>query len=400
VAPPAPAAPDPQATDPAAAAQPAPAAAAAPAAPTLAERLQARWFSPLAPPLLLRPLALLFGALAGTRRALYRAGLLRAGHPGVPVIVVGNRIVGGAGKTPVTIALVEALRARGWRPAVVSRGYGTRADARRAVRAEGGADEAAAVGDEPLLIARRTGAAVWVGRDRLAAAQAVRAAHPAVDVIVCDDGAQHLRLARDIDVLVFDDRGAGNGALLPAGPLREPLGAAAAGATLLVLYNAPAPSTALPGHVARRHLGAPRTLQAWWAGEAPPPGGWAALQGRPVRACAGIAHPERFFAALRAEGLVVQALPLRDHDDFATLPWPRADAPSTHTTPPPGKPPGPPPRDVLLTEKDAIKLDPARVARERPGDRVWVVPMELALPAPFVDALFAALGPRPPGAPR
>lgn len=353
------------------------------------ERLQARWYSALPPPLLWRPASALFSLIAGARRRLYGAGLLHAGHPGVPVVVVGNRIVGGAGKTPVTIAIVEALSAQGWQPAVVSRGYGARVRGVRPVDPRGGAIEAAAVGDEPLLIARRTGVPVLVGRDRLAAAQAVRAAHPATDVIVCDDGAQHLRLARDLDVLVFDERGAGNGALLSAGPLREPLDAPAAAPACLVLYNAPAPSTPLPGHVAGRSLAAPVSLQAWWAGEPADAEGWATLQGRSIRAVAGIAHPARFFEALRAQGFAVQPIALRDHDDFASLPWPPADA---------GDPAAP--RDLIVTEKDAVKLDPARLARERPGDRVWVAPMRLALPAAFLDAMAQVLGPRPAAPPR
>ncbi len=168
---------------------------------------------------LLWPASLLYRAVSGVHRALFRAGVLRVQRLSVPVVVVGNVIAGGAGKTPVVIALVEHLRQRGIAAGVVSRGYGRRTTGVREVRPE---DTAADAGDEPLLVRRRTGAPVFVGERRADAGRALLAAHPEVRVIVSDDGLQHHALARDIELCVFDERGAGNGWLLPAGPLREP----------------------------------------------------------------------------------------------------------------------------------------------------------------------------------
>ena len=319
---------------------------------------------------MLRPLGLLHRALVALRRAAYRLGLRRVARLDVPVVVVGNRVAGGAGKTPVTIALVQALREAGRRPGIVSRGHGGRAVAPLEVGPDTAAGQA---GDEPVLMRRRTGVPVVVGRDRVAAARALRRLHPDIDVIVCDDGLQHLRLGRDVEIVVLDERGGGNGWLLPAGPLREPLDAPPAAPCQLVLHNTDHPAAPLAGGRTRRHLAGAVPLARWWAGEAATPGALAALQGRPVLASAGVGQPARFFDALRAAGLTVRPQPLDDHHDHARLPWP-ADA-----------------REVLVTEKDAIKLDPARIARERPDVAVWVVPLALALPEGFVAQVLDAL---------
>jgi tetraacyldisaccharide 4'-kinase len=328
-------------------------------APTAAARLEALWQAGGPRQWLLRPLAGLHGALVGLRRALYRAGVLHTRRLDVPVIVVGNRVAGGAGKTPVTLALVAALQVAGWRPGIVSRGHGSRDRHARPVRAD---SRAAEVGDEPLLMQRRSGRPVWVGHDRVAAAHGLRQAHPEVDVIVCDDGLQHLRLGRDIEIVVFDERGAGNGWLLPAGPLREPIDAPPAAPLALTLYTCARPSTALPGDCAERHLAGAVALADWWRGVPATVAALQALCGRRVLASAGIGQPQRFFDGLRALGLDIAPLPLDDHHDHARLPWP-IDTP-----------------EVVITEKDAIKLDPARLAAERPGLRVWVVPLALQLP--------------------
>ena len=168
--------------------------------------------------LALWPLSLPYRALVALRRTLYRWGVLRSERLPVPVIVVGNVIAGGAGKTPVTLALVRHLQATGWQPGVISRGYGRSSDGCREVLPASTASE---VGDEPLLIARAAGVPVFVARRRAQAGRALLAAHPATDVIVCDDGLQHLALARTVEICVFNDEGVGNGFLLPAGPLRE-----------------------------------------------------------------------------------------------------------------------------------------------------------------------------------
>lgn len=355
------------------------AAAAAEDARGAAARLEAIWQRGGAVQWLLRPLALLHATLVGLRRGLYRAGLLRREHLPVPVIVVGNRVAGGAGKTPVTIALVEALRAAGRRPGIVSRGHG-RSDL-AALHEVQPQDPAAICGDEPLLMRRRTGAPVVVGRDRAAAARQLLARHPDTDVIVCDDGLQHLRLARDIEIVVFDERGAGNGWLLPAGPLREPVDAPPAGRVQLAVHNTggaePAPGLP-PGERLQRRLGAPVALADWWTGEPARSGeaAWAALRGRRLLASAGTGQPARFFDALRAQGLDLDTLALDDHHGHATLPWP-----ATAT-------------EVLVTEKDAVKLDPARLAAERPGLRIHVVPLVLQLPPGLISTVLQALAAR------
>ncbi|MDE2298822.1 MAG: tetraacyldisaccharide 4'-kinase, partial [Burkholderiales bacterium] len=186
----------------------------------LAQRLQRAWLTRGALAYALLPVATLFLAVTALRRGLYRIGWLRTQAVSAPVIVVGNLVAGGAGKTPTVIAIVAALRRHGYSPGVVSRGYGASIKGLLDVTRKLSAAEC---GDEPLLLHLRTGAPVVVGRNRVAAARHLLRQHPAVDVIVSDDGLQHLALARDVQVLVFDERGAGNRWLLPAGPLREPL---------------------------------------------------------------------------------------------------------------------------------------------------------------------------------
>jgi tetraacyldisaccharide 4'-kinase len=288
-------------------------------------------------------------------------------QPPVPVLVVGNLVVGGGGKTPTVIAMTQALLRAGHRPGIVSRGHGRRGDSARAVTPDAAAVD---VGDEPLLIARRTGGPVWVGRDRPAAARALCMAHPDVDVLIADDGLQHRALARQAEIIVFDGRGAGNGLLMPAGPLRQPLPGTLA-AHSRVLYTAGRASTALPGWVGRRRIDTAWPLAAWRAGDGRQALPLQALQGRPLLAVAGIAAPEAFFAMLRASGLDVQGLALPDHHAYATVPWV------------PGTP------DVVTTEKDAVKLSPTAAG----ATRVWVVPLDLSLPDELVGQTIALLFP-------
>ena len=300
----------------------------------------------------LLPLSWLYGALVAWRRRAFARGWLASGHPGVPVVVVGNVVAGGAGKTPTTIALVQQLRARGLHVGVVSRGYGRQDRQLREVHADSVASE---VGDEPLLIARHTGVPVWVGASRLQTARALRQAHPEVQLLVCDDGLQHLALQRDLEICVMDERGVGNGWLLPAGPLREPWPRAV---DLLLFTD----GRALPGAPAHS-FSARRTLAAEAInghGERRALAHWRA---QPVDAVAGLARPEAFFEMLRAQGLqLAQAQALPDHDDFAQ--W-RPPA-SGH--------------DLLCTEKDAVKLW-ARCPQ------AWAVPLVLEPEAGFLTAL-------------
>lgn len=335
----------------------------------LARRLEGAWLSrgPLAVALL--PLALVFATLTALHRALFRSGWLRSDTLAVPVVVVGNIVAGGAGKTPTVLAVVELLRARGHTPGIVSRGYGRDGDAVVEVHAD---SPAAQVGDEPLLLRRRAAAPVVVGRDRAAAARRLLRLHPQVDIIVSDDGLQHRRLARDVQVLVFDERGVGNGWPLPAGPLREPLPRPLPPHSLVV-YNAATETTALPGFLALPSLRGLSTLPAWWRGDQPSMQALHTLQGRPLLAAAGMARPQRFFAMLRAMGLSPTELSLPDHHDFDTLPWPTDTA------------------DVLVTEKDAVKLDPAALG----NTRVWVATLDFALGADFDAALAQCLATAP-----
>ena len=345
--------------------------------------LQRHWWRPRLTPLTaaLLPLSWLVGAVAARRRAGARAPALR-----VPVIVVGNVIVGGAGKTPTVIALVALLRELGLTPGIVSRGHG-RAGAQVLLldaATPPAAATPAAFGDEPLLMHRRTGAPVAVGRARREAALRLLAAHPEVDVLVADDGLQHHALARDIELVVFDGRGIGNGRPLPAGPLRERADAiwpaAADTPPRFILVNGrwpAAPARALPPprercFEAERALGGAVALADWSRGAPATREALHALRGRRVLAAAGIGDPERFFAMLEDAGLAIDRLPLADHADFAVLPWPAGTA------------------DVIVTEKDAVKL----AAHALGGTRVWVATLDFGLPPALAHALGGALAAR------
>jgi tetraacyldisaccharide 4'-kinase len=315
----------------------------------------------------LQPLSWLYGSGARLHAALYRSGLRQAARPPRPLIVVGNLVAGGAGKTPVVIALVALLRQLGYAPGVVSRGYGRTDRHTQCVDAH---SSASAVGDEPLLIHLRTRAPVAVAARRIDAARALCEAHPEVDLLIADDGLQHHALARDAQVIVFDERGAGNGLLLPAGPLREPLPSSVPDRSI-VLYNATRASAALPGFIATRTLAGAVELPHWRQGQRADPQAWMLLRERRLIACAGTAVPERFFAMLRAQGLAFDAVALPDHADYAALPWPD-DA-----------------TDVVLTEKDAVKIAPQRVTRTR----VWVAPLDLQLDPAIGPVLMRWLPP-------
>lgn len=303
--------------------------------------LQHAWLrrGPLA--CLLWPVSLLYGVVAAVHRQLYARGARRIERLPVAVIVVGNVVAGGAGKTPVVIELVQHLRHRGLKVGVVSRGYGRTDTGCREVRRE---DDAALSGDEPLLIRRRTDAPVFVARRRAEAGRALLAAYPQTEVIVSDDGLQHHALARDIEICVFDTRGVGNAWLLPAGPLREPWPRPVD----LVLRAARAP---VAGHELRRSLG---DTAGRADGTRMPLAG---LRGRPVHAVAAIAQPESFFAMLREVGIdVAQATALPDHAGFEGF---TAGAAT-----------------LVCTEKDAAKL-----WRTQPG--AWAVPLEVEIDAAF-----------------
>jgi tetraacyldisaccharide 4'-kinase len=297
------------------------------------------WYRQPHPPWWLKPLSLLYGAAAGLRRLLYAKHLRASTRLAAAVIVVGNLSVGGTGKTPLVCWLVERLRERGLRPGVVSRGYGAASGDVRRVDAD---DDPYVVGDETVLLARRTGVPVAMGRDRPAAGQLlVRAG---CDVIVSDDGLQHYPLARDCEIVVVDgDRRFGNGWLLPAGPLREtPARLASADAVVVngggAMLDRALAMRLIANHAASLH-----------GGEVKPLADFAAS---PVHAVAGIGNPERFFNMLRAHGIEVTGHPLPDHAHLQAADITFADS-----------------RPVLMTEKDAVKC------RALPAPRHWFVPV-------------------------
>ncbi|WP_420853890.1 tetraacyldisaccharide 4'-kinase, partial [Rhodoferax fermentans] len=276
------------------------------------------------------PLSLLYRLLIGLRAALFHTGLLATRRVAVPVVIVGNVVAGGAGKTPVVIALVEHLQRRGIRVGVISRGYGRSLAGCQEVTQQRAAQE---VGDEPALIHRRTGAPVFVAEERVHAAQALLARHPQTQIILSDDGLQHLALHRDLEIGVFDERGVGNGFLLPAGPLREPWPRRLD----LVLRSGTAPT--FDGFRIRRTLADHAVTQD---GSQIPLRELASQPTAPLLALAAIAQPEVFFTMLRQLGLTLQStLALPDHYDFKSF---SANEYKGYR--------------LICTEKDAVKLWP------------------------------------------
>ncbi len=298
----------------------------------------------------------MFRAVVFLRRTAYRIGLLRATHPGIPVIVVGNLIVGGSGKTPLVLWIAEFLRAQGWSPGIVSRGYGSRDESPRAATI---ASDASQTGDEPIVLARRSGCPVWVGPDRVRVAAALRESHPGVDVLLLDDGLQHYRIARDIEIAVVGSQGFGNGFMVPAGPLREPRSRLRS-VDAVVTHGAPRVdgyAMKLEGELMHRMLDASDRRRAQ------------SFAGARVHGVAGIGDPERFFRTLAAFGMQVAPHPFPDHHPFraAELEF-GDDAP------------------IVMTEKDAVKC------RGFAKPNFWVLPVSAVLDARFGDWLLKRLG--------
>jgi tetraacyldisaccharide 4'-kinase len=349
-------------------------------------RRQARWLASAQqrgwPARCLWPLSLLYAALMRLRRWLYAVGIFKTERLPVPVIVVGNVVVGGAGKTPTVVALVQQLRALGWQPGVVSRGFGRNSSATLSVQT---GTPVELCGDEPALIQRATGVPVFVGARRADAARALLQAHPQVDLLLCDDGLQHLALGRDLSVVVFDERGSGNGWQLPAGLLREtwPGAYQSSAQNTLVLrqHREGHAATALPLASGLAVFDAVRRL----GDRVRAPDGstlaLAALQGLSLTALAGIARPQAFFDMLRARGLQIEReVALPDHADLSAYgEW------AQH--------PGP----LVCTEKDAVKLFAALSASSTGATpSVWAVALKLQLDETFFSAVLARL----PGTPR
>ena len=311
--------------------------------------LERHWYGVTPVSFLLFPLSLVFRALVALRRALYRTGPLRPVGVRVPVVVVGNLTVGGTGKTPLVMWLVGFLRARGMRPGIVSRGYRGKQRAPVAVTAT---SDAALCGDEAVMLARCCDAPVWIGRDRVATAQALLAAAPDCDVIVSDDGLQHYRLARDVEIVVVDGlRGAGNGLLLPAGPLREPT-------TRLKTVDAIVVNVSESARVGLKTIAPPAYAMSLTGSEfynlfnpGHRAGPWQ-FRGHRVHAVAGIGRPERFFHYLRRLGIDFTAHPFPDHHAYTAADLAFADA-----------------ECIVMTEKDAVKC------RRFATEKHWVLPV-------------------------
>ncbi len=317
---------------------------------------------------LLRPLSWLFGLVAGLRRALFRAGLLKTQRLKVPVIVVGNICVGGTGKTPLVMAVVNWLQEQGYRPGVVARGYGSAAaDTAQSHQVQPFEDEAASkYGDEPVMLVQRLGCPMFVGADRARAGTTLLAAHPEVNVIVSDDGLQHYALHRDMEIALVDgSRGFGNGALLPAGPLREPVRRLFRVSAVVANGTGRRFKQAMPSLLSMA-LGNERFVPMAAGEELDLDGFRAFVEGKSVHLLAGTGNPQRFFSHLHRHGFVSSDHPLDDHHRFR-----REDIDY--------------PGIVLMTEKDAVKC------RQWADERHWYMRVDAQLPANFYMLLQSRL---------
>ena len=316
--------------------------------------LQNHWYRTTPLHLILFPISLAFRALVALRRAMYRNQVFSSDQLLLPVIVVGNISVGGTGKTPLTLALAQQLVERGWHPLIVSRGYGGKSQRPQQVSADSAAQQ---VGDEPLLMARRDICPVWIGRDRAATAHAAIQANPQCNIVLCDDGLQHYRLQRDAEVAVIDGvRGFGNGFLLPAGPLREPVSrlqtvdavVVNGGDALTGQY-----AMQLSGELFYNLLDPDKTVSTDH------------FQTTKTHAVAGIGHPQRFFQHLEKMGISFTAHAFPDHHPYSAgdLAFENCDA-------------------ILLTEKDAVKCAVFADAR------YWVLRVDAIIEPALIDHIL------------
>jgi len=321
--------------------------------------------------LIFLPLALLFGLFVAARRLLYRARILPSWRARVPVVVVGNITVGGTGKTPLVIEILDILTRRGWTPGVVARGYGRvprrEHDPLGVVRVYPDVATPEHFGDEPVVIARRSRVPVYVSPDRPAAARALLEAHPEVNVLVSDDGLQHYALARDVELAVIDgERRFGNGLLLPSGPLREPISRLRS-VDAAIVNGGHSDEVPSPRQFAMT-LGRERFHALASNQEVAPEEFADAVRGRSVAAVAGIGNPQRFFDHLEALGVKAKRLAFSDHHVYrpAELKLPGAEV-------------------VVMTEKDAVKCAAFADAR------MWYLRVDAVLPPDFDDFLLTRL---------
>jgi tetraacyldisaccharide 4'-kinase len=320
--------------------------------------------------LLLWPASVLYCLVRGLVAAAYWVGLKHPQGVGVPVIVIGNLVTGGTGKTPIVIEVVQRLKQRGWNPGVVSRGYGGSANQARLVTVGSNASDC---GDEPLLIATATGVPVAIGKDRVAAAMLLRRMHPSCDVLVADDGLQHRRLARDFEIAVIHQRGVGNGWLLPAGPLREsPRRLQHVDA---VVFNGPVQPVRIHSPFFLLH---PEVSEAYCLAKPERRGSLDHLAQRQAQknvrllAACGIGTPETFFEMLRERGLKFKTLELPDHYAYRDNPFPRHGVDG-----------------ILITEKDAVKCRADQTLSH--DERLWVVPLRVNLDRSLTDMIETRL---------
>ncbi|MGX2040083.1 tetraacyldisaccharide 4'-kinase [Methylocaldum sp. MU1018] len=318
--------------------------------------LEREWYGKPHPNPVLTPLEFLFRQVVALRRWSYRSGLKEVGHLPVPIIVVGNLTVGGTGKTPLVVWLARFLKEKGFRPGIVSRGYGASPGPRpRQVSAD---SDVRAVGDEPLLIARRTGCPVFVFPKRVQAAKALLEENDC-DIVLSDDGLQHHALSRDLEIAVVDgERRFGNGHCLPAGPLREPI--ERLHSVDFRVYSGEAPPG---GYVMSLEGGVAVNLRDERVKEPVK-----SFAGRPFYAIAGIGHPQRFFDHLRSLGLTFDCREFPDHHEYRAEDLEFAK----------GLP-------IVMTEKDAVKCRAFATAN------FWYVPVEARLPAEFGENLLLLL---------
>jgi tetraacyldisaccharide 4'-kinase len=318
------------------------------------------WTSRGAVAWLLWPVSLVFGAVVFFRRLFYRFHLFKSHAAGIPVIVVGNLTAGGSGKTPLVLRIAEILRDHHWKPGIVSRGYGGSAQAPREATI---ASDPAEVGDEPMLLARRSGCPVWVAPDRVQACKALREQHPDCDVIVTDDGLQHYALRRDLEICVVDGRGFGNGFLQPAGPLREP--PSRLRSVSAVVANG---AQGIEGHAMK--LEGDQLVRFNDARDVRAAKSFA---GQRMHAVAGIGDPKRFFLHLARFGVKVVPHPFADHHPFRAQDFEFGDN-----------------DPIVMTEKDAVKCK--RIVAASPNAQFWVLPVRASLDPAFERWLLEALG--------
>lgn len=322
--------------------------------------LEQHWYRITPLHLLLLPVSFIFGLLTALRRALYRCGILSSEKLPVPVIVIGNITVGGSGKTPLTLWLAQQLIEEGWHPGIISRGFGgTETSLPHSVAPSSSPDE---VGDEAVLMAQRELCPVWVGRKRPATGRALLHAHPECDVLLSDDGLQHYRLRRDVEIAVVDGaRRFGNGCLLPAGPLRE-MPARLNEVDAVVINCGVATGKEyrmqLEGSIFYNLLNPDSIMRA------------SDFHYMKLHAIAGIGHPQRFFTHLNTLGLTVQAHSFPDHHCFISTDLNFADADA-----------------ILMTEKDAVKC--AAFATEK----CWVLRVEAQLDPDLTHFILERIAP-------